>query len=288
MDFTVFAQAHGLLIRSLVIGKWVRVPTTDHTKKRNGAYKFMGDHGFVQNWATQTEASLWRPDTANEVRIDPAEAQRTHQRHLDELRRDRARAADKAKWILDQCTQASHAYLARKGFPEERGLVWMRDGSELLVIPMLAGKLVGCQVIQPDGTKTFLKGQVTGMAHFTIGQGPPVLCEGYATGLSIRAALAAAKLKRSVIVCFSANNLAKLAKEHPQGIVFADHDKSGAGEAAAKQSGLPYWISPVQGEDFNDYHQRAGLFKASQEIKQFVIRSRGGVPPAASRPDRDG
>lgn len=274
MDFMTFAQAHGLLIRSLVVGKWVRVPTTDHAKKRNGAYKFMGDHGFVQNWANQTEPSLWRPETPGEIKFDPVAAAVAARRQQQSLEQDRKRAAEKAKWIIGQCSVGTHAYLARKGFPEERGLIWKKGDDEMLVIPMSVRDVVGCQIVSADGSKKFLHGQVTSMASFTMGQGDPILCEGYATGLSLRACLSAAKLRRSVIVCFSAGNLVKLAAEHPRAIVVADNDVSKAGEKAAISTGLPFWMSPQQGEDFNDYHQRVGLFKASQEIKRIAIRPR--------------
>jgi hypothetical protein len=40
---------------------------------------------------------------------------------------------------------------------------------------------------------------------------------------------------------------------------FAEHDKSGSGERAAQQAGLAFCMSPVEGEDANDLHQRAGL-----------------------------
>lgn len=274
MDFMTFAQAHGLLIRNLVIGKWVRVPTADHPKKRNGAYKFMGDHAFLQNWSSQTEPSIWRPENPGEIKFDPVAAAMASRRQKQDLEHDRKRAAEKAKWIISQCKVGTHPYLARKGFPDEPGLIWKRGDDEMMVIPMSVNGVVGCQIVSADGTKKFLKDQITSMAKFVMGQGDPVLCEGYATGLSLRACLAAAKLRRSVVVCFSAGNLVKLAAEHPRAIVVADNDASQAGEQAAIRTGLPFWMSPQQGEDFNDYHQRVGLFKASQEIKRIAIRPR--------------
>ena len=51
MDFYRFAETHGLIIRDLVMDRWVRVPTIDHPGKRNGAYIFNGNSGAVQNWA---------------------------------------------------------------------------------------------------------------------------------------------------------------------------------------------------------------------------------------------
>ena len=63
MRFEDFCAAHGLIVGSLIEGRWVRVPTTDHPKKKNGAYKYLGDVGFVQNHATEVESSTWTPDS---------------------------------------------------------------------------------------------------------------------------------------------------------------------------------------------------------------------------------
>jgi len=105
-----------------------------------------------------------------------------------------------------------------------------------------------------------------------MGSGPPVYCEGYATGLSVRAAITAAKIRRSVVVCFTAHNMTVIAQEFGPGFVIADNDPKLAGEIAAKKTGLPYWVSDKVGEDFNDYHQRVGLFAASQAIKMALMK----------------
>jgi hypothetical protein len=55
-----------------------------------------------------------------------------------------------------------------------------------------------------------------------------------------------------------------------KGIVIADNDTNQTGESVAKVTGYPYWISDTVGEDFNDYHIRVGLFKASQSLKKIV------------------
>jgi hypothetical protein len=36
MNFESFAQAHGLIIKTLIMHKWVRVKTVDHPHKLNG------------------------------------------------------------------------------------------------------------------------------------------------------------------------------------------------------------------------------------------------------------
>jgi putative DNA primase/helicase len=96
------------------------------------------------------------------------------------------------------------------------------------------------QRISADGTKLFLPGGKAKGSVFFIG---PLLAqerwlvEGYATGLSVRAALRELHREAQVVVCFSAGNLAhvgRLVKElRPKAFVFADNDKSGAGAKAA-------------------------------------------------------
>ena len=62
MTFEDFAKLHGLLIGRLIEARWVRVPTEDKPRSRNGAYKYMGTAGLVQNWATMTEPAVWRTE----------------------------------------------------------------------------------------------------------------------------------------------------------------------------------------------------------------------------------
>jgi len=140
------------------------------------------------------------------------------------------------------------------------------------VVPMrVDGKLVGCQLIAEDGDKKFLAGQLTRGATFVIGHGEPIYCEGYATALSANKALQASRLRGSVVVCFSAHNLQMLATS---GVVLADNDESTTGERAAKATGRPYFMSPVVGEDFNDFVARMGLFAASQALKATLASAR--------------
>ena len=142
-----------------------------------------------------------------------------------------------------------------------------------MVIPMrVDGHLVGCQLINIDGTKKFLYGQRTSMAEFVFdNKGVHILCEGYATALSIRKALKNMKKRYTIHVCFSAGNMVKIASsiEKP-GVVVADNDESGTGERVAKEIGWPYWMSDVVGEDYNDAHQRLGLFKVAYPLARLV------------------
>lgn len=267
MDFLNFCQAHGILISSPPpIGIWKRYPTVDHPKKRNGAVKFMGDHAFVQNHALDTEVSIWNSENPKDGK------QRDYQKLVEEAERERLRmqsaAASKAASILKQCNFGKHDYLKSKGFADEEGNVFILENKQILVIPMRLGQnLVGCQLIDPDGGKKFLYGQRTAGAEFCFNnKGPHILCEGYATALSIRAAMKSLKRRYTLHVCFSAGNMKKIASTLEGGLIVADNDESRTGEKTAQEIGWPYWMSDKVGEDANDAHQRLGLFKFSQSL----------------------
>ena len=123
MDFLNFCAAHGIIINHAPpIGIWRRYPTTDHPKSRNGAVKFMGDHAFVQNHATDTEVSLWKTDAP--VNIDVARIARAAKDAEAFKRKAQVEAAAKAGSILDQTILTKHDYLKAKGFPEDWGQRW--------------------------------------------------------------------------------------------------------------------------------------------------------------------
>lgn len=265
MTFLEFASAHGLLIDNVVEGRWARVKTTDKSKKKNGAYKFMGDVGFVQNHATMDKVAVWHPDGKVE-KIDRAAMRRRMAQAAQEERERQEDAREFADGMVKRAGLDIHPYLSAKGFPEEKGLVL--DGD--LLVPMREFKLYrqinSLQRIAADGTKLFLPGGKAKGSVFFIG---PLLArerwlvEGYATGLSVRAALRELHREAQVVVCFSAGNLAHvgvLVRElRPVAYVMADNDKSGAGKKAANETGLPWAMPPEVGMDANDLHQRDGL-----------------------------
>lgn len=273
-DFVSFCRGLGIVIDTLPpLGRWKRYPTATHPHKRNGAVKYMGDHGFAQEHSTMTEVASWRD--GKESNVNRAEIARVAKEAHQEIVAKQKRAADRAEWILSQCELAPHPYLATKGFPDEIANVWQSKTGLMLVIPMRVGKdLVGCQLIGETGEKRFLSGQRTSDAAFVFdNRGPIVLCEGYATGLSCRAALAALKARFTIFVCFSAHNLGRLSAELPTGLVVADNDASLTGERVAKATGWPYFIPPTLGHDFNDFHQSTSLFKASQALRSALLKA---------------
>jgi len=270
-DFISFARSFGIIIDHVpVFGKWVRLPTEDKPKHRNGAVKWMGDHAFVQNHATMQDVEVWQEETPSKSHRNDysAEIERSKARIRDE----RKTASERALWILDQCHESTHAYLEGKGFPDKLMPVWERGESRLLVVPMyIDGIVSSVQLIAESGDKKFLSGGQAGGASYVMGQGLPIYCEGFATGLSIHRTIG--NLRRSVVVTFSDSNLANLAKAGPIGSVcVADNDKSLAGETAAKKTGKPYWMSSELGEDFNDYWLRVGDIDAQYAIKELFSK----------------
>lgn len=258
--FADFARAHGLLINDLMAdGRVHRCATVEHPRARNGAYRLDGEWGWVQAWDTHMEPIIWRAGGSNSA-IVPIK------RDMEAVRREEAarrqQAADLAAAVVKRCGNAQHPYLARKGFADHVGLV---DTDGRLVVPMRDirdyRRINSVQWINGAGTKLFLPGGAAKGSVLMLGAGAEYwLCEGYATGLSIRAALEKLHRQARVVVCFSAGNLTYVASQ-TQGrrYVIADNDKSGTGERSAAATGLPWAMPPHVGMDANDYHQQYGI-----------------------------
>lgn len=237
-------------------GTGVTIASLFHEAKQNG----WRDEGFQKPNAQQIEAQR------------AAAADRASKEGQERIRQA-ALAAKKADWIVDQCKLEQHAYLDSKGFTDLKGLVWWPDEqNNLLCLPMHVGKsLAGLQMIDRTGAKKFLTGQRTSKAEFVFDTGALNAAdwwvEGYVSGLSLRACLAALKQRYRIHVTFSAQNLKQMAHS---GYVVADNDQTGTGEAAAIATGLPFWMPPDPGTDINDFHVKHGTFRASQAVGRWL------------------
>jgi putative DNA primase/helicase len=272
MRFEEFARSHGLILSGIQLDRWMPTPTEDKPRSSNGRYKFLGNVGWVQNWATMDKPATWFEDGKT---MDSPDIKRK----IEDSRRNTQalteRAQRKAGWILHQTELKTHPYLVSKGFPDEQGNVWTKDGKDILVIPMRRdNRLVGVQLIDDEGNKKFLHGQTTKGASFCMNaKGIPIFCEGYATGISIRECMKANNIKYSIYVCFSASNMKLIARNIGGGIIVADNDPNHIGESTAKETGKPYWLSDTVGNDFNDEHKINGTFKMSQNLKKFLLNA---------------
>ena len=263
MTFESFAQEHGLVINHLVRDRWTRVPTVDKPHSRNGAYIWDGKGGAVQNWALHEKPIPFLSDGTRvsdpewRIKKEKSDKERTARQH---------KAVGKAAYIMRGAKKGSHPYMDKKGFSDQKHWIF----EDLLIVPMrIDQRLVGCQTISADGTKKFLYGQITKGAEAVIdNKGTHILCEGYATGLSVRRALKAVYHRYTIHICFSAANILQMAEKYPDSVIIADNDTMGI--RTAKKTKLPYWVSPVEGEDANDFELRAGSLALGISIIEAV------------------
>jgi putative DNA primase/helicase len=275
-DFFRFAEAHGVLIKSLIpSGKIVRCATVLHPRSTNGAYMWDGQRGFVFAWDGPAEPQ-WFNDPSAKPWTEAEKREFAQKRNLErqQLMQRQQRTAQNADAMVRAAVLGEHNYFHFKGLPDARGLI-QADGSLLVPMRSLTGALQGAQVIRWDHEnrrydKRMLPSMKAKGAVLRIG--PPrasqtFLCEGYATGLSIELAVRQMRLSAAVLVCFSATNMVHVAPlvVGPK-FVFADNDESGTGERVALETGLPYCMSDRVGEDANDLHVRAGLLPVCNKL----------------------
>lgn len=273
MSFVHFARAHGVEIDPAKLYASERIrrcPTTEKPRSTNGAYFWDGERGWVFAWDGEARVQWYQDPNAKAWTEEEKRAWALKRQAASaDVARKQENAAMQAAILLRSTKPEPHNYLIRKGLSKVDGLT-LPDGA--LLVPMrnlFTNELQGAQVIRWDGDalkweKKMVPGMKAKGAVLRLGsKNAPetILCEGYATGLSIELAARQMRLNASVLVCFSDSNMVHVATLLTKGrrFVFADHDKSGAGERAARETGLPYCMSEIEGEDANDVHKRGGL-----------------------------
>ena len=283
-DFITFARAHNVEIdpcRLYPSDKIKRCGTVEKPRSGNGAYVWDGQRGWVMDWSGEARV-VWYEDPHAKPWSDEEKRLWAQKRASAASEQDRRyqQAALQADITLRSASLEEHGYLTIKGFPEEKGLVL----DEKLLIPMrnvVTNKLQGYQAIKwmPDQLK-YEKKMMPGMraknAVLWLGDRSAEevwLVEGYATGLSVRAALRSCGMRASVVVCFSASNLVQVADQIPgQRFVFADNDESKTGEKSAQSTGLPWTQADEVGWDANDLHAKNGLFALVKKVMDLRVR----------------
>lgn len=292
-SFPDFARSHGLLIDHLIAdGRIHRCATEGHSKRKNGAYMYDGRRGWAHCW-DQDGITHYFNDPDSKPWSD-AEKRAHQQQRIARLRQQEQRhkrAAHEAQAMLQRAEWAPAAYMGYKGFrervgrhtkPEWRhGYAHVVDGAMFVPMYSLTGAIVGAQLIRwiPEENrheKKMLPGTRAKGAVFRFGNeraSMTWLVEGFATGITVKLALEQMRFPDAVVCCFSDSNLVYVAPHVPgEKRVFADNDKSGAGERAAKATGLPYCMAPEVGMDANDLHVRDGLFA----VCGLIQRARAG------------
>lgn len=281
-------------------GKWLKADTLSGKNGRGDGRVLITDHSVVAfNWQTGESVRVSLIDRL------PIARRREIRQVVGDAEAKRKAAEEKAKAdaaaIVKAAVLAPHPYLDGKGFPEERALTISRaalldivgndkssrylvSGEVAIVMPARHRKAINSvQVIWEDGTKKFLfGGTVSGSSHRISTGNHTWLCEGYATGLSLRTALRAMGHSVTILCCFSASNVACVAGEvHGKRYIAADSDKPipqyggrGAGEYFARKARIPFTMPPVEGDDFNDMHMHGGIFAVQRHLADF-IRSAG-------------
>jgi len=174
-----------------------------------------------------------------------------------------ARAAQ--KWGRS-ATEGTTPYLERKNIPLSSARIYGDGGA--LIIPSYDLKksgnleMVGWQIIRANGDKEFPFGGKKGL-HI-VGQIDPtkpiIICEGWATGVSINMALS-----RGVVVAFDAGNILPTAKairavyKSTPIIIAADNDgpphytgQKAANKVQQSVADASILMPPKEGQDFND------------------------------------
>lgn len=285
-EFRDAIAATGLVPPDNIIddGKLHRFSSSGRKSDTAGWYILHGDGVPAGRFGCNRNTDIdvkWRQ--ASTVELTPeqkaeyrAKMQQAKQAREAEQRREREQAAAEAADLWARAEPSDdHPYLRRKGITGIGARVLAGE----LLIPMRhgPGALVGLQRIQPDGAKFFIKGAPSGGAYTVIGKpskaGPVVICEGYATAISIHLATG-----WCVVVVFSAGNLLSVSRKiraalpEAEIIIAADDDAwtdgnpgvTHAREAAAEIGArvcVPRWSGdrPVKHTDFNDLHADEGL-----------------------------
>lgn len=282
--------------RTPVPGRWIRTDTYERNGKGDAEVMIQEDRRGVSvvNWQTGQRKT---------VRVDGSETASTPMRRdpAKEAREaaERAEVALICDAIVRSCRHDLHPYLARKGFPQEMGLVHDNPRACLpqsslgdaiarampeaegpfLIVPGRVGKAVTTvQFIAADGSKkNILRGAMSGACHRIATGRETWVCEGIATALSIRAALRFLNRPATVLSAFSAANVAKVAAGIHGAIIAADNDKplpqlhgKGTGEFHAAASGR-VWVMPPSLGDFNDMHQREGLRAVALHLREALM-----------------
>ena len=253
------------LPRYLDHGRIYRIPAPGKKPSdRNGwVIQHSDDVATYGDWGTG-ERDTW---TSGQRTSDYVPPKRTDT--IDKARLSaQQQAAERARWIWDTAKPApdEHPYCRAKGITAE-GLRVNKSG--VLIVPMLdatapTAGVVNLQFIQPDGSKRYLKDAKRDACYPLLpGEGAPIFAEGLATAWTVRAATG-----RPVVVAFDAGNLPKVAAVLAEdgSAVAADNDNRekpgaafrrkvatyGTGHRKAIETGLPFYLPPVPGYDFND------------------------------------
>lgn len=273
--FIEFCNDHGVIAPSYIEpGRWIRVPTIAHPRKKNGVVKISDDGraGWCRDWATMETPALWKVNGGSDYKANEVDKEMIAMRQRERVRMT-TQASEKARAYWNRCRPLSGVtgYLEAKGLTVE-GCAGIRVSPEgETVVPMMKnGIIVSVQRIAADGSKKFWTDAPTKGASFMLarkGSTLTIFTEGFATAATLYCAVASA----TVIVTFSANNLPLVVEQfQPRGLAVIaadnDHETMGrigknpgmdAAQKAAEICGAGVSVPDAAGSDFNDLFQEA-------------------------------
>lgn len=263
-----------------------------------GSYVVVGSFGDWRGGECHRVSVDWKG--LSEQEREQLQAQRVSQQQAEAAQRQQAakQAAMSAAELWASASRVgSSEYLVRKAV-EPEACRYLADGS--IVVPLLRydepreTALKALQRVWPDGSKRFTRGfskpgVCLRLGHVVVGE-PILVCEGYATGLSLRMATAR---KLPVVVALDAGNLLPVVEllrslyPHAELLICADDDFKTSGnpgrEKAHKASRAvercrytyPVFLPHMRGPkdtDFNDLHARAGLHVVQRQLRHVLPR----------------
>lgn len=260
-----------------------------------GTYVVVGSFGDWRGQESHKVAVDWKGLSAADR--DELDARRRARQAEEEARRERLAAMaamGAAELWAAAARDGDSAYLQRKAVQPE-SCRFLPDGS--IVVPLLRYDLPrdealrAVQRIWADGTKRFSKGfSKPGvglrLGHVAVGE-PLLVCEGYATGLTLRMAV---ERRLPVFVALDAGNLKPACEllralyPHAPLLICADDDWRTAGNpgrdkahqcARTVDNCLYTWPVFRSGRcdkdtDFNDLHQREGLGAVRRQLRHVL------------------
>ncbi len=270
-----------------------RCPVEGKPHAQDGVYVLHLDYpasGWWKNYRTG-ESRTWT--TKSGRKLSKSEQQAFKERievdrriRREEETKRQAEAAEAARRIIaaaSECT--AHAYLSGKGLTPCSGLKLAHDGRLVVPVNGQDGKPMTLQYIAEDGEKRFLPGGRTKNGYFLIKGNAERLCicEGLATGLSIRDATG-----HSVICTFNAVNLEPVAafvrQKFPDReiVLCADDDHATLGNPGVSKAtaaalavnallAVPSFEEPFDSRgkprtDFNDLQQAEGVDRVREQL----------------------
>jgi putative DNA primase/helicase len=298
MRFEDAIYAGGLRTQEVIAdGRWHRCPTSDHPRKKNGAYRIEPDRrrGWFRDWANHDGLQSWADDS--DYKPTPRDEER-QRRQREKQRQDRIQGIGFARKLwADGKQYRVHKYLADKGLTPEgchmlriwTGGVWVDEGQRVddtwLLVPIYwRDRLVNVQRISSNGIKRQMKNAPQKACSLVLGRpraALTVIAEGLATGLACYQSIRHAR----VIVAFFADNLLPVVQEmKPTGsvVIAADNDwqtkarrgfNPGIEKAnnAAELIGCGVaWPEGIEGTDFADYLKETGE-GAARKVERLIL-----------------